>query len=503
MSKKNMYDGRYWLDRYNAVKGTKLVLGKCLGNGTMGDVFEVRPPESGLFKWGKMNEPMVLKIMGTNLIRDGDVPTEAKSLAERKRYDRYFQLEIKIMSDLKKCPYTMPLLNYHCFTEDESECRKVYLLLMPELQTLEKYWKKHHAQLKEGELVKMSEDVARALAACHELQILHRDIKPNNIYVQRLKSGEQRYILADFGCCWSFKTNNKGWGNSILNDFSPPEAKTEYLMEENYRRDVYQFGRMLYYLITEQECGPVDPYNKKLAKMKPAFRDFIIKATKQNPDERWSDGREMAEALGMADHKSGTVVSVNRHYWAAKQALRCGRYDDARKIAAAGALNNEPGCVLLELYCRVREYMLAPNAAELSRLNGELDDLLLDGDGNYAALCLSAILAEYSGDRDKARRDMKDSADSGFVPAGYLWGRMLYDHPANAAERKEGIQYIQRSAEEGYRDALYFAQAYLRNESPSDKLRRMLAVLDMEELDDPGVVLRRTHMHRDSVAAYL
>ena len=496
---------RYWLDRFNEERHCSLLLGRCLGGGLMGKVYEVSAPKISPRNWGKKqySGSMVLKIMWTDLIYDNGQAEVVEDLESRRKWDRYYRQECRIMSELGDCEYTMPLLDHQCFTIDEDECRKVYLLLMPKLQTLEAYWKEHHGKLEEGELVKMSKDLVQALAACHELKILHRDIKPNNIYVQLLKSGGRRYILADFGCCWSFRTKTGGCGNTFANEFSAPESQWETLEKESYRRDVYQFGRMLYYLITEQDCGPVDPNNGKLDKMKPAFRHFIIKATEQEPGNRWRDGREMAAALDKADHRSGTVISVNRNYRAAKQALRGGRYDDARKIAAAGALKNEPGCALLELYCRVREYMLAPSAAELRRLNGELDDLLLSGEGNYAALCLSAILAAHAGDREKARMDMKDSADSGFVPAGYLWGRMLYDDPADAGERKVGIRYIQNSAENGYWDALHFAQEYLRNVPMSDGLRRKLAELDLVELGDPGVVLQRARMHRDSVAAYL
>lgn len=271
---------------------------------------------------------------------------------------------------------------------------------------------------------------------------------------------------------------------------------------KEYTPDVYLLGRMLYYLITEKGEGAVDSRNEKFMQMKPAFRNFIIKAAERNPAQRWKNGTEMVEALRNADSKSGTVISVNRNYRAAMQALRSGRYDDVRKIAAAGVRAGEEGCTLLDLYCRVREYLLAPDAVDLERLRGELDDMFQKKDSG-GALCLLGILEEQEGNREEARGNMRDAADYGFVPAGYLYGRMLYDNPSNAEERQEGIRYILQSAEAGYWDALQFARAYLSGEQ-TDSLRRRIAEAELAELDArDGKILHRRRMHRDSVADYL
>lgn len=188
MKETAMHDGAYWLKKFNAAKRCNLVLGGYIGGGALGDVFEVSPGKSIFPGFRKSRGPMVLKIMGTDQYREDHRVVEA-DLSLRRKFDSYYQQEIEIMSELKDCPYTMPLLDHHCFTENAAEHRKVYLLLMPKLQTLEEYWKEHHKDLTEGELVQMSQHLAQALAECHKLEVLHRDIKPRNIYVQAIKGG--------------------------------------------------------------------------------------------------------------------------------------------------------------------------------------------------------------------------------------------------------------------------------------------------------------------------
>ena len=447
----------YWLQQFNSEHGCHLSLGEHLGSGLMGDVYAVTvPPLYKLFS-PPFKGPLVIKIMRT----DRELPTKGNISGKVPAYERpkreyYYQQEIAMMTELRDSEYIMPLRAYSAFTDDDKkfhddpECHRVYILLMPRMLSLYEYWENRNKELNpftEKDLVDIAKDLSQALADCHRHEILHRDLKDRNIYVQTSPDGSNRYILADFGCSRSFRNNPHTSVTQIVNPYTHPN---EPMVINEYTSDVYTLGRMLCYLFTNQY---LENYASQLDALTSGFRDFLLKTMARKKD-RYQNGSEMVQALKNITGSTGTIIASATYYRRAKLALKSGNLEMAAKHAADGVARHEQACDLMHLYFQIRKNI--HTGADLNVLGEEADELY-ENTNHPGFLCLSAIVFNYCGRTDRARSDMKQSAEEGYIPAKYIYGRMLLDDPASDQNaRTDGLDWICQAAGSGYWSALRF-----------------------------------------------
>ena len=100
-------------------------------------------------------------------------------------------------------------------------------------------------QIPEAMVIKIATDLCKALEACQEHKLLHRDIKPQNIFV----APDGTYKLGDFGIA---KTIEKTTGGTKIGTY-------RYMAPEIYNNkpygmssDVYSLGLVLYWLLNER-----------------------------------------------------------------------------------------------------------------------------------------------------------------------------------------------------------------------------------------------------------
>ena len=153
-------------------------------------------------------------------------------------------------------------------------------------------------------------DMARALHSAHDRGIVHRDVKPGNILVDR----EGRAYLTDFGLALrdrAVRVTLSGTTLGTPNFMSPEQARGERNRLDR-RTDVYSLGATLYNLgtgrvpywentpelvvqkILNEEPKLPSLLNPSIDK---ALQTIILKAMDKEPDNRYSSANEMAEDL--------------------------------------------------------------------------------------------------------------------------------------------------------------------------------------------------------------
>lgn len=111
-------------------------------------------------------------------------------------------------------------------------------------ESLKNWWRKH-AETPEVELLALFGPLLDGLAVVHEAGFLHRDIKPDNIYV---RDADGSLVLLDFGAARRATDEQTDASNVVTPGYGPIE---QYVMgEQGPYTDLYAFGATLYWMVT-------------------------------------------------------------------------------------------------------------------------------------------------------------------------------------------------------------------------------------------------------------
>src|SRR5579864_2200196 len=174
--------------------------------------------------------------------------------------------------------------------------------------------------------------ICRALEAAHAEHVIHRDLKPQNIMLDR----KSRVYVMDFGIARSAHVPGMTQTGALIGTpeyMSPEQARGEKLDE---RSDIFSLGVIFYEILTgktpypsdtplatlwKRMPEPVTPPSKLEPSLPFALNEIVVRALDIEPARRFANAREMAHQLeiwlGPSAESSAIFLPAphTTHYW--------------------------------------------------------------------------------------------------------------------------------------------------------------------------------------------
>ena len=230
--------------------------------------------------------------------------------------------EVRAMDTLKS---KTNIVDYqdHTFVNwsDETGFGQDMLIRMELLTDLRYQIKNEKKQFSRSEIIAIGKDIATALILCHEKGIMHRDVKPENIFVN--KDGD--YKLGDFGISRILQNRSSSVAGTSIGtpEYMAPE---QFSVEYDKRVDIYSLGLVLYEFangnrlpfakssyITEEEN-----HRRLLGEALPTpccadhgLAQVILKACAFDAKDRFQTAAELRSALEMLEESESSAYATS------------------------------------------------------------------------------------------------------------------------------------------------------------------------------------------------
>ena len=318
-----MDNSRY--KKYEPIFGS-WYLSRLLGRGSFGEVYEITRDEYGT------TYKAALKIISVPQDED-DIKTRMTEGKTRDDISEYYDEVLKdlikeneIMSQLKGNSNIVSYEDHQVFSHDDGIGHDILIRMELLTPLIDRMLEKN---LAEKEVVKLGIDICKALELCHKKNIIHRDIKPQNIFIS--ENGD--YKLGDFGIARTIEKTLGGMSRKGTYNYMAPEVFGENSYD--HTADIYSLGMVMYVLLNGNR-GPflpaapekTTPRGEEEARVRrfrgeplPAPKDaspllghIILKACAANPQNRYRDASQLKTDLELYldNYDAASVGSISQ-----------------------------------------------------------------------------------------------------------------------------------------------------------------------------------------------
>ena len=283
-------------------------MGKLLGTGSGGKTAVFQLTRDNL----TFTEHCAMKVV--NIIDEqvsyDEISDEYKEyyLKRREEMRRAAEAEVNLMHQLKDY---YNIVQYYDFEfndwQEDGSFGTDLLIRMDLLGNLSARMKKEGVT--QPEIVKIGIDICTALEACAEHNIIHRDIKPDNIF-----SNGRQYLLGDFGISKIIENGMGTQTNKGTAHYAAPEqfANATNVDFYDHRVDIYSMALTLYVLANKGKLPFTDQVmNNQLANqmrltgrpftridgINPELMDVILVGCSYKPEDRFKTATAFKNAL--------------------------------------------------------------------------------------------------------------------------------------------------------------------------------------------------------------
>jgi len=168
-------------------------------------------------------------------------------------------------------------------------------------------------------------DAAAGLSALHRAGLVHRDVKPDNLFLVGARDAPERVKLLDFGLSQRVQSGVEPGPPWVVGttEYMPPE---QVLCDPvDARSDVYALGAVLFRALTGELPFAEVPRNRVLAHhlvtpapppswlvedLPPGLAAVVATALRKHPDNRFATMDAMARALGSVTGAAGPAFEA-------------------------------------------------------------------------------------------------------------------------------------------------------------------------------------------------